>query len=295
MPENITHCPLCKHENHQFFDRRQFRGQPVENRLCVNCGLVFQSPRMTAVELDDFYAREYRQVYQGDEGPTQKDLFVQNGRADSLLAFLAKQAVKPARYLDIGASSGILLERFAGHFDCTLVGVEPGEAYRLYARQKGLTMYADLRDLRAAGEEAFDLISMAHVLEHLPDPVNYLTNLRVDVLAPSGLILIEVPNLYAHECFEIAHMTSFSAHTLRHVLKRAGYNVIAIKKHGQPRSQLLPLYLTVLAYPLPGGEGTGVRGERNVRFKRQAGMFGRRVLTRLFPKQSWIPVDHSRK
>ena len=77
MPENITHCPLCKHENSQLFDQRQFRGQPVQNRLCANCGLVFQSPRMTAAELDEFYAHEYRQVYQGEEGPTEKDLFVQ--------------------------------------------------------------------------------------------------------------------------------------------------------------------------------------------------------------------------
>ncbi|MBT3392125.1 MAG: class I SAM-dependent methyltransferase [Chloroflexi bacterium] len=298
MPENITNCPLCEHEKSQLFDQRQFREQVVENRLCANCGLVFQSPRMTAAELDTFYAREYRQVYQGAEGPTQKDLVVQNGRADWLLAFLVAQKIAPRRYLDIGASSGILLGRFAEAFNCVAAGIEPGEAYRAYAHKNGLTVFADLSDMRDADEKPFDLISMAHVLEHIPDPVAYLAKLRRDVLIPSGVILIEVPNLYAHESFEIAHMTSFSAHTLRQILTQAGYEVIALKKHGQPRSRLLPLYLTVVASPLASGEhpsgmlsrGPGVRGERNVGFKRRVGMLWRRVLTKLLPKQTWIPV-----
>jgi 2-polyprenyl-3-methyl-5-hydroxy-6-metoxy-1,4-benzoquinol methylase len=298
MPENITNCPLCEHEKSQLFDQRQFREQVVENRLCANCGLVFQSPRMTAAELDTFYAREYRQVYQGAEGPTQKDLVVQNGRADWLLAFLVAQKIAPRRYLDIGASSGILLGRFAEAFNCVAAGIEPGEAYRAYAHKNGLTVFADLSDMRDADEKPFDLISMAHVLEHIPDPVAYLAKLRRDVLIPSGVILIEVPNLYAHESFEIAHMTSFSAHTLRQILTQAGYEVIALKKHGQPRSRLLPLYLTVVASPLASGEhpsgmlsrGPGVRGERNVGFKRRVGMLWRRVLTKLLPKQTWILV-----
>ncbi len=289
MPEKITHCPLCQHEKSNLFDRRKFRGQTVENRLCANCGLVFQSPRMTAAELEAFYTHEYRQVYQGDEGPTPKDLFVQNGRADSLLAFLAAQKITPRRYLDIGASSGILVQRFAEHFDCAAEGIEPGEAYRAYAQKNGLTMYADLQDVN---EKGFDLISMAHVLEHIPDPVAYLASLRGEVLTPLGVILIEVPNLYAHDSFEIAHMTSFSAHTLREVLKQAGYEVIALKKHGQPRSKLLWLYLTVLARPtpLPAGEGQGVRAERSISLKRRIGMLWRRVLAKLLPQQTWIPV-----
>lgn len=286
MPENITQCPLCKHDHNQLFDKRQFRGQPVENRLCTNCGLVFQSPRMTAAELDAFYAHEYRSIYQGEEGPTEKDLFVQNGRADSLLDFLAEQPIEPARCLDIGASSGVLMLRFAAHFGCTALGVEPGDAYRAYAQKNGLKIYADLADLP---EKGFDLISMVHVLEHIPDPVAYLASLRGDVLTPSGVILIEVPNLYAHDSFEIAHMTSFSAHTLRETLAQAGYEVIALKKHGQPRSKLLPLYLTALARPIANGE-LGVRGEKFVPLKRRAGMLWRRVLTKFLPQQTWIPV-----
>ena len=291
MPIEVKECPLCGAAESQLLDQRVFRGEEICNRICSGCGLVFQSPRMIAAELDQFYAQAYRQVYQGESGPTKKDLFVQGGRADSLLAFLGKQNVKPSRYLDIGCSSGILLQRFQDQFDCEAVGVEPGDAYRTYAREQGLNVHPDLESLQAAGEDRFDLISMAHVLEHIPDPVGYLADLREHYLTPSGLILLEVPNLYAHDSFEIAHMTSFSAHTLRQVIQQAGFGLIALMRHGQPRSEILPLYLTVLARPSAHpDEQKDVVPERNVALKRRLGMFWRRVIQRLFPHRAWVPL-----
>jgi 2-polyprenyl-3-methyl-5-hydroxy-6-metoxy-1,4-benzoquinol methylase len=294
MPIEVTHCPLCAAAESQLFDRREFRGEQIHNRICSVCGLVFQSPRMTADELNQFYAQAYRQVYQGESGPTKKDLFVQRGRADSLLTFLGRQNVKPSRYLDIGCSSGILLQRFRDHFDCDIIGVEPGDAYRAYAQEQGLDVYPDLKSLRGAGEDRFDLISMAHVLEHIPDPVDYLANLREHHLTPSGLILLEVPNLYAHDSFEIAHMTSFSAHTLWQVIQQAGFEFVALKRHGQPRSEILPLYLTVLARPSAHpDEQKAVVPERNVTLKRRLAMLWRRVLQRLFPHRAWVPLPEA--
>jgi len=267
---------------------RLFRDHQVVNQLCEDCGLVFQSPRMTPDELDDFYAREYRQVYQGEEGPTNKDLLVQNGRADSLVEMLSNNKVNPTSYLDIGCSSGILLQRFREHFACDVIGVEPGDAYRNYAQKQGLTVYADITDSQ---ESDFDLISMAHVLEHLPDPVAYLADLRKDYLTPSGWLLIEVPNLYSHDSFEIAHMTSFSEHSLRQVLNKAGFQVVALKKHGHPRSKILPLYLTALAQPQDeGAKEYKVRPEHNVALKRHLGMLWRRILQKLSPQNAWVPI-----
>lgn len=287
MPEEISNCPLCNHHESRLFDQRKFRDQTVINRICTNCGLVYQSPRMTADELDEFYAREYRQVYQGGEGPTKKDLFVQNGRADALLELLSSADVHPKRYLDIGSSSGILLQRFRDYFQCDVLGVEPGEAYREYAQQLGLTVFADLSELDDLGGARFDLISMAHVLEHLPDPVAYLAILREKHLTPSGSLLIEVPNLYCHDSFEIAHMTSFSEHTLRQVFSKAGYRILVLKKHGQPRSAMLPLYLTALVQPEAEPKDFEPRPERNVTLKRRLGMLWRRLLLKIAP---WVPV-----
>ncbi len=290
MPQEVDHCPLCGHETRAPFDRRTFRGQLVLNHLCARCGLVYQSPRMDEQELDSFYRQSYRELYQGEAGPSRADLAVQSGRAEALLRFARAHGTAPTRHLDLGCSSGALLQRFRDQFQCASVGVEPGQAYRAHAEAQGLQVYADLQALAEGEREPFDLISLAHVLEHLPEPVPYLHRLRLDHLAPDGWLLVEVPNLYAHNSFEVAHLVSFSPHTLRETLHQAGFRLGALQAHGQPRSVTLPLYLAALARAAHPPEQRAPRPERLVRLKRRAGMLRRRLLQRLFPELAWLPL-----
>lgn len=287
MPETVDKCLLCNAENSQLFDRRIFEGQAVENRLCRACGFVFQSPRMTPAEANDFYAADYRKLYQGSSVPNPKDLAVQSLRARSLAAFTKKHVKQVARVLDVGCSAGLLMQALNHTFGCNPVGIEPGHAYREVAARTGFKTYASLQEMQTAGEARFDLISMAHVLEHIPDPLVYLTALREQYLTPEGCLLLEVPNLYMHDSFEVAHLSSFSAPTLRNMLARAGFSVIMMEKHGRPRSNLLPYYLTVLCCPTVKGRAFAQRPERAVRFKRRMGLFQRRVMNRLFPALAW--------
>lgn len=246
---------------------------------------------MTQAESDSYYEREYRLEYQGGEGPNQKDLAAQRGRADSLTGFV--QGVLPgvARHLDIGASAGWLLLRIQENYQNQSIGVEPGEAYRNHAQSLGFTVYPSLDALEKAGEARFDLVSMAHVLEHLPDPVAYLEHLRTYLLEDPGHLLLEVPNLYAHECFETAHMISYSAHTLEQALVKAGYMVEKIEAHGRPRSEVIPLYLTALARPQSQEVSSfQLIPERGVVYKRKVGMLRRRLLTKLVPGKAWHPI-----
>jgi SAM-dependent methyltransferase len=291
LTEIVERCPLCGSPRSSLFDRRQFRGREVTNVLCRDCGLVYQSPRMNAAGLEAFYEEEYRQLYQGEAGPNAKDLAVQRGRAEALLAFAREGVNAPARHLDIGCSAGLLLSAFQKAYGCLALGVEPGEAYRRYAIRHGFTVYPSLEALQAEVQERFDLISLAHVLEHLPDPVGYLSHLRQELLNPNGRLLVEVPHLYAHDSFEIAHLVSYSPHTLSQVLQKAGFEVLYYQEHGQPRSDLLPLYITVLARPAgPGAPPFQLVPERRVAFHRRVGMARRALLTRLNPKKAWKPA-----
>lgn len=290
-------CPLCAGIHSTLFDQRTFRQVLVSNRLCLECGLVYQSPHMTDQELEAFYEQEYRQVYQGSEGPDPKDLAVQAGRAEALLGFTQKTIPAIQAHLDIGCSAGLLLGRFHQAYSCQAVGVEPGAAYRYYAQAQRLEVMASLSELRerftSQDEKAsYDLISLAHVLEHIPDPKGYLTALRQEWLAASGWLLVEVPNLYGHDCFEIAHLVSYSSHTLEQMLGQAGFQIIASRVHGQPRSDLIPLYITVLAQArhreaeLPGP----VIAEKGVKGKRRAAMLRRRLVTAISPRKAWLTI-----
>jgi SAM-dependent methyltransferase len=296
MTEYVSACPLCGEAGSYPFDQRVFHGCPVTNHICKACGLVFQSPHMTDRELQGFYTAEYRRLYQGSEDPMARDLAMQTERAKLLLDFIKPYLTGPASigedslFLDIGCSAGKLLQCFAQTFGCRVVGVEPGDAYRQDDQHRGLDVYASLDGLELSGQYPCDLVSLIHVLEHLPNPVQYLSLLRQKYLRPNGWMLLEVPNLYAHDCFEVAHLISFSAHTLAQTLAQAGFEMVVLEKHGAPRSRLLPLYLTVLARPLPNPSPLAVVPERRVQLKRRIGMLQRKILSRLFPKRAWLPI-----
>ena len=287
MPETVDKCLLCNAGSSHLFDQRTFEGRMVENRICKACGFVYQSPRMTTAETNDFYAAEYRKLYQGSSDPNLKDLAVQKQRAEWLASFTRKHVKQVARLLDVGCSAGLLMQAFNHTFGCNPVGIEPGNAYREVAARTGFKTYASLKEMQSAGEARFDLISMAHVLEHIPDPLAYLNDLRENYLSQQGCLLLEVPNLYMHDSFEVAHLSSFTANSLSRMVAKAGFNVIVMKKHGRPRSRILPYYLTVLCCPATKKMKVPKRPERAVRLKRRLGLLYRRIMSRLFPAHVW--------
>lgn len=299
MSIDVLSCPLCGSIGSSLFDRRSFREQTVANQLCSACGLVYQSPRMSDEELETFYEQEYRLLYQGSAGPGAKDLAIQRLRAEALFSFIQDRIPEVRNHLDIGSSAGLLMQRLNLGFSCQSVGLEPGEAYRSYTRDQGSTVFSTLEEIKAAGLPAFDLVSMAHVLEHIPNPVLYLIDLRKTLLAPGGWLLVEVPNLYAHDCFEVAHLVSYSPHTLAQTLEKSGFELLSVQHHGRPRSSLIPLYLTALARPVASHTGNDLArdafpvAEKGVRRKRKWGLFHRRLVTRLFPRQAWLPLSNS--
>jgi hypothetical protein len=288
MSKTVQFCPLCGSDHNNFFERFKFRDRDISNRICLNCGLVYQSPCMDENEMAAFYATEYRLLNEGSVTPTARNISAQQARAEALAGFARPLIGHPASHLDIGCSMGILLERFRKDFLSAPVGIEPGEAHRNQAHQAGLTVYASLEELEQNEHTRFSLISMSHVLEHLPDPVSYLVHLREKILDPSGWLLLEVPNLYAHDSFETAHLVAYSAHTLEQTLEKAGFGIVRLERHGRPRSALLPLYISVLAHPRSDPNWTyHLKPEHSVAIKRRLGMLYRRVMERLLPGLAW--------
>src|SRR5512137_2401285 len=141
MTEDVKSCPLCGSTAYAPFDQRRFRDHPVTNVICQGCSLVYQSPRIAADESEAFYETEYRLLYQGQEGPNPKDLAVQTARAQITLDFVHKQVTSAAHILDIGCSTGILLQQFQTHYHARAFGVEPGKVYRQYAQSLGLEVF----------------------------------------------------------------------------------------------------------------------------------------------------------
>jgi len=283
-------CFLCHSDNKNKFAEAESFGFPLVYFICENCGLVYQSTETSQVINPDFYAETYRKIYQDNPNPTKKDLWVQEQRANHLVDLVHSHCITPPKsYLDIGASTGTLLLKFKQAFGCKVTGVEPGSAYRSFAEKNGLSMLTSIDELIPVRPNRFDLISLVHVLEHLPDPIDTLKRIKADLLSENGRLLLEVPNLYMHDSFELAHLTCFSSQKLVDTVQQAGYEVQFIARHGIPRSDMLKLYITLIAKPLSEGMPRPIiKKEPMVRIKRQFGMGYRRVVQRLFPNKAWL-------
>ncbi|MEA4811368.1 MAG: class I SAM-dependent methyltransferase [Anaerolineaceae bacterium] len=290
---NVFSCPLCGAKEHRQFHQLVSFGVKVNYYQCKTCGFVFQNSAESQAGDPAFYAQTYRKIYQKTELPTAKDLRQQRLRAEEGMRFLKENGVtKLSRTLDIGASSGLFLEYLQSAFGAEPIGVEMGQAYRDEAASKGITMFANLEALKASTFSAFELVSLMHVLEHLNDPIGNLIEIRQHFLSADGYLLVEVPNLYAHDSFELAHLSCFTPHTLKQSLAKSGYELIRLKAHGYPRSKTLKLFLTALARPKPQNDAPfHFVYEKNVATKRQMGFLWRKLITKVCPKQTWLPLE----
>jgi 2-polyprenyl-3-methyl-5-hydroxy-6-metoxy-1,4-benzoquinol methylase len=93
------------------------------------------------------------------------------------------------KLLDIGAGTGDFLV-VAKNDGWETIGIEPSEKAKSIAISKGVNFSAKLSDL---DNHSFDVITMWHVLEHVPNLDEYLLELK-RLLKPNGTILIAVPN-----------------------------------------------------------------------------------------------------
>lgn len=282
----VSRCPVCGSSSNSLFEEMVENDRTLTYCLCSNCGTVFQSPRMTDVALKTYYEAEYVSQHQHASGVTEKELRIQAGRARNLVQILKTRIRSVERHLDIGSSTGSLMLAIQGAYGNETIGIEPAKIYRAYCEARGLTVVPDLDSLNGA---TFDLITMAHVAEHLPNPVDYLRAIRERWLMPDGTLLVEVPNLFGHTSVEIPHLFCFSTETLRYALERAGYEVMRMERHGSPRSNLIPLYLTAIAKPAVDLE-IRKSNPRTVRFRRRIGMWWNRIASRMAPGSAWLPL-----
>jgi 2-polyprenyl-6-hydroxyphenyl methylase/3-demethylubiquinone-9 3-methyltransferase len=102
------------------------------------------------------------------------------------------------RILDIGCGGGLLSEPMA-RLGATVVGADAAEGNlpvaRIHAEQSGLDIdyrHTAAEDLADAGEE-FDVVLNMEVVEHVADPLNYLTATR-QLLKPGGLEICSTIN-----------------------------------------------------------------------------------------------------
>ena len=129
--------------------------------------------------------------------------FVKSIALKNKLQLINDEQVAKGKILDIGAGTGDFLT-VAKKDGWEATGIEPSDRAKSIAISKGISFVSNTTDLPDA---SFDVISMWHVLEHIPDLDFQIKELK-RLLKPKGTLIVAVPNF---KSFDAKHYGAFWA------------------------------------------------------------------------------------
>jgi 2-polyprenyl-3-methyl-5-hydroxy-6-metoxy-1,4-benzoquinol methylase len=135
--------------------------------------------------------------------------------------------------LDIGAGTGEFLS-VAKNNGWNVTGIEPSPKAKAIAENKGVSFVPNLDSISS---QSFDVITMWHVLEHVPDLDHQINELK-RIVKPNGTIIIAVPNFNSFDAkhygkfwaaFDVPiHFWHFSKTAIQKLFKEKNLNLIEV-------------------------------------------------------------------
>lgn len=138
------------------------------------------------------------------------------------------------KLLDIGAGTGDFLKKISNN-QWTIKGVEPNSNARTIATKKGLNLSQKLSEII---DTDFDIITLWHVLEHLPNLDEQIKDITRKLDA-KGYLIVAVPNYKSYDAKKYKgywaaydtprHLWHFSRKTINALFSKHGLKVIKTK------------------------------------------------------------------
>jgi SAM-dependent methyltransferase len=224
-------CPVCGGERHrpllEFDDFQFYADAAVPKRVnirqvqCVDCFGVFMNPVFTSEGFAVLFA-EAGASY----GSTP-------ARHAEQLGWLGQRGLLESgtTVLDVGCYDGSFIGKLPAGIKGIGVDIDEPAIERARQRFGGAGhrfIYADFEKVDVS--EPVDVITMFHVLEHLPRPAEVLERLA-QLATPRTRLLVEVPIvenvIFGDVCgfLTVQHLTHFSKASLQNVMHRAGWRV----------------------------------------------------------------------
>jgi 2-polyprenyl-3-methyl-5-hydroxy-6-metoxy-1,4-benzoquinol methylase len=156
---------------------------------------------------------------------------------------LCRSVAGPPRgvLLDVGCGDGTYL-RTMRDLGWKVRGLEPDARAASVARAQGLDVIEGAVESSLRDREAYDVITMTHVIEHVVDPAQALATLR-DALRPGGTLLLITPNAgsLGHRRFGASwyhldpprHLQLFTVANLAARTKAAGLEILRWRTTGR--------------------------------------------------------------
>ena len=252
-------CPLCQSRENEIISEKLRYESPRKAYHCRDCGLVFLFPQMTAEEERVFYEKEYGEIFSHEKGTTPTNLFdARLPDARTYFSWIRDQVNSTSDCLELGCASGYFLATIKESVR-SIAGIETHILLKEHCKKIGIPTFDSLDE---CGDGQFDRIFMFFLLEHIGDPMSFLTSVK-RVLRKNGKLFIVVPNVedalmslydipnFKPFYFTPAHQFYYSRSTLTRVLNKAGLHNVEI----QPRQRYdLSNHMHWMMHGKPGGQ-----------------------------------------
>lgn len=202
--ESIT-CPICEAGDSDNWLTVKDRFETLDEQefsivRCNECGFRYLNPRPEPESLEPFYSNEAYDPFVS----TKSTFSVSDGVYAFVRRFslwrkrlLIEDVQREGLLLDVGCGTGEFLS-YMQNFQWKVTGVEPNADARAYAASRGLRVLPELQRIQRS---RFQVITLWHVLEHLPDLRSAVQHL-IHLLAPSGYLVLAMPNVDASDARE---------------------------------------------------------------------------------------------
>ena len=194
--ETINNCPICNSStSNQFLtciDHTVSR-ETFYIAQCQSCGFKYTNPRPEEQSLGAYYQSE-EYVSHSNTKKGFINYTYQIVRKYTLLKKLQllSKYYKTGKVLDIGCGTGEFLN-VCKQAKWYTTGIEPSPDARNMAIKNYNLNILEESEIKNLPSESFDVITMWHVLEHVPKLNERIEDLK-RLIKPNGIIIIAVPN-----------------------------------------------------------------------------------------------------
>lgn len=236
-------CPACgSDENEYKFEK--YRCQFVE---CHRCRTLYMSPRPTPEVMNEYYSKSEnydiwnRYIFPKSEGSRREKICRPN--LERVISECVGIGLTKPRLVEIGPGFGTFaqLANQSGFF-ASIVAVERTPSMAQACRDRGVEVIeSPLEEVPAEHLANADVAVCFEVIEHVFDPVRFVAGIR-RMLKPGGLFLFTCPNgkgfdtemlKAASPAVDTEHVNLFNPHSVRALLDRTGFEVVAVETPGR--------------------------------------------------------------
>lgn len=236
-------CPICESNDTKI--QSTYRGTHatfvgLQISHCHACKMICAAPMPSESDLHKYNASYFATAHGGQpRGGVASAFFfaIARLRRAHIDRYLAKHGAKVASLLEVGPGTGFFARTWLEKHPSTIyVAIETDTSCHALLGHLGVHLVDG--DAAQNDGEPVDLVVMSHVLEHVSNPKQFLSNTTQN-LRRGGALFIEVPcRDWEHKSMDEPHLLFFDKEPMKHLLGKIGFEDIEMSYHGQEIAKL---------------------------------------------------------